>query len=395
MGRSWQALMGAAAGLMVAGCALSVVGCGGQAPSSSSRPTAAQLKDGLNLLDVSDAKWGMSAAYVSAGRVVYIESRVGPAKPEIYTKDRPGVPLNEMDYRFVDEQNHTFYAVRGGDSFIDPTWASEFNAGRALPPAQYANRDSDFQLAHDAATALALNLPAEFKDHAFHMTDFAKVPLPAQDPLIAARAKVLSEKPLPPEAAYGTYQGYATDVTANAESLYLIASHSATETGYWYSYTTSYSCNCSWWSCHTCHGTGWAVAASLVACNHGDCANTMAYQCETAVVNNSANETASTTSSLTGNNDGQGGCQTAYNWDSGGYDHLCNDDTAYELWQGKGGAWTGWSYSGPADNIDFKYYGSSHCMGTFPACGQSPSYFACDCQSFGGCAGDWNAPWCP
>ena len=29
------------------------------------------------------------------------------------------------------------------------------------------------------------------------------------------------------------------------------------------------------------------------------------------------------------------------------------------------------------------------------ACGQSPSYFACDCQTFNGCAGDWNTPNCP
>ena len=25
-----------------------------------------------------------------------------------------------MDYRFVDQAGHTFYAVRGGDSFVDP-----------------------------------------------------------------------------------------------------------------------------------------------------------------------------------------------------------------------------------------------------------------------------------
>ncbi len=286
--------------------------------------------------------------------------------------------------------------MRGGDTFVDPTWASEIDASRNLAPAAYAQRDTDFQIAQEAAGALALALPATFKDHAFHMNDFSKLPVPSEDATMQARAKVLSEKPLPPEAAYGNYSGYATDVTANAESLYSVASHSATQTGWWYSYNQAYSCHCSWWSCSTCYRTAWAFYGAFVTCNHGDCANTMSYQCETATVNSAATMTGTTTTNLTGNNDGYGGCQTAYNWNSGGYDHLCNDDTAYELWQGKGGGWTGWSYSGAADNIDFKWYGSSHCMGSlFNGCGQSPSYFACQCNSFGGCSGDWNAPWCP
>jgi hypothetical protein len=394
MGRTWQRLLGAASSLVVAGCALSLVGCEGSSPSSS-HPGAAQLKQGVNLLDVSDSTWGMNAAYLKGSRAVYIETRVGAQKPEVYRTEKPEAPANEMDYRFVDQEGHTFYAVRGGDSFVDPTWASDIDTSRGLPASAYAQRDNDFQIAQEAAGALALALPTTFKDHVYHMTDFAKLPVPSQDATIQARASVLAEKPLPAEAEYGTYSGYATDVTVNAESLYVIASHSATQTGWWYSYNQAYSCHCSWWSCSTCYRTAWAFYGALVTCNHGDCANSMSYQCESATVNNTATVSGTTTSSLTGNNDGYGGCQTAYNWDSGGYDHLCNDDTAYELWQGKGGGWTGWSYSGTADNIDFKWYGGSHCMGTINGCGQSPSYFACQCNSFGGCAGDWNAPNCP
>ena len=33
-----------------------------------------------------------------------------------------------------------------------------------------------------------------------------------------------------------------------------------------------------------------------------------------------------------------GGCLSSYSWNSGGYNHLCNDDSAYELWQVKNGS---------------------------------------------------------
>jgi hypothetical protein len=404
MSRSWQALMGVGAGLLVAGYALSIVGCSGAPTESaaSSRPGPAQLKEGLNILEASNPKWGFNAAYMKSGRVVYVESRMGSPKPEVYRQGAPDEPPNEMDYRFVDQAGHTFYVVRGGDLFVDPSWAAEVKGSWGLDKDAYAQRDGDFALAQEAAAELHLQLPTEFKDHAFHMDVFSKLPLPSQDPQIAERAKTIQGK-LPVDAEYGTYAGYATDVTLNAKAIVCAlwvcaASHSATQTGYWYTYQTQscHSCSCSWWSCKTCCSTvtNTAFAGELVSCNHGTCANGMSYQCESVVANNSANITGSTTGSIDGANDGQGGCQTAYNWDSGGADHLCNDDSAYELWQGKNGNQGSdgqWGTGGGPNT--FQWYGSSHCMGS--ACGQSPSYFACTCNTFGGCAGDWNAPWCP
>jgi hypothetical protein len=85
----------------------------------------------------------------------------------------------------------------------------------------------------------------------------------------------------------------------------------------------------------------------------------------------------STASGATGNWDGAGGCQTAYNWDSGGWDHLCNDDAAYELWQAKSGS----SSTSQGDAISFTWTSNGH--------------FACACQNNSGCDGDWSTPNCP
>lgn len=46
------------------------------------------------------------------------------------------------------------------------------------------------------------------------------------------------------------------------------------------------------------------------------------------------------------------------------------------------------------DAIGFQYAGSGWCQGS--ACGNgNPAYYACDCQTFNGCSGDWNTPNCP
>jgi hypothetical protein len=96
-------------------------------------------------------------------------------------------------------------------------------------------------------------------------------------------------------------------------------------------------------------------------------------------------ETGETSSNTTGANDGTGGCQTAYNWDSGSGSHLCNDDAAYELYQSVHGTTgqSGWAITGQ----------SSHCDGEINGCGSSPSNYACNCAG-SACSGDWNTPNC-
>ena len=134
--------------------------------------------------------------------------------------------------------------------------------------------------------------------------------------------------------------------------------------------------------------SGWVQEIS--ACNHGTCSGGSNMSADCYSWNSASNVYAGGTTitgevqgSVTGNNDGTGGCQTAYSWDSGSGSHLCNDDAAYELYQTVHGATnqSGWAIGNQA----------SHCRGSL--CGSSPSNFACNCAG-SACSGDWNTPNC-
>ena len=379
-GRCLQVLFGVGAGVLVAGYTLSLVGCSGS-PTSSYHPPASQLKDGINMLEVKDPHWGTNAAYLENGRVIYVETRVGPMKPEVYRQTWPDDPANEMDMRFVDHNGNTFYVMRGGDTLIDPTWQKEMSSSyqqNLQVPA--SERALDWQVAQHAAGAMAVALPKGFEDHVFHLTAFAKAPPPPDDPFMKAKEARIQATPLPGGRPYGAdYVGNKIRLETEKFSAGTVcfawtcaASHSATNM--WY------------------YNGAWNLG--IVANNHGRSPSQLNYDCySNGGWFNGVVENGSTAGNNTGSGDGQGGCQTAYSWDSGGYDHLCNDDAAYELWQAKAGGQ--WTYQGfeNGDAIGFQWYGGSWCDGV--ACGQSPSYFACDCQTFGGCAGDWNTPACP
>lgn len=387
-GRSWQVLVGVGMGLLVAGYGVSLVGCS-NAPTSG-HPPASQLQEGLTILDAHDASWGFNAAYVKNGRAVYIESRVGALKPEVYRDDSPDEPANEMDLRFVDQTNHTFWAQRGGDAWADPTWTSEIVMTKSLDPTiTLADRTLDYQVAQEGAKALIAALPATFKDHDYHLSVFASMVPPTQDPQLLAKIQEFNEKaPVPPQdEAYGYY-----------------SSSSWTQL-----YAAKYSkgAGCVLWTCGGSHSAvamyanpnvgAWQYV--IAACNHGTCpgASNISYDCYSwnggGWFQYGVQQNGETQGNVTGSGDGTGGCQTAYNWDSGGYDHLCNDDAAYELWQAKDGSQ--WTYQGfeNGDAIGFQYYGSGWCRGVL--CGSSPAHYACDCQTYDGCAGDWNTPNCP
>ena len=387
-GRRWQALLGAGAGLLVAGYTLSLVGCADAGPTSS-HPPASQLKEGLNLLDTHDAKWGFNAAYVQAGRVVYIESRTGPPKPEVYRNDSPDEPANEMDLRFVDQSNHTFWAQRGGDAWVDASW--DIKMTQELDPSiTPAARDQDYTVAQEGAKALIAALPAAFKDHSYHLGIFSKMVPPTRDPQLMAKIGEFDQKaPQPPkEKAYGYY----------ADSTWTQL----------YAYKYSKPTGCFFWTCGGSHSAvamyanpnvgAWQYV--IAACNHGTCPGGSGMSADCYSWNGGGwfqygvQQNGETQGKVTGSGDGTGGCQTAYNWDSGGYDHLCNDDAAYELWEAKLGSQ--WTYMGfeNGDAIGFQYAGSGYCRGSLCGSG-SPAHFACDCQTFSGCSGDWNTPVCP
>jgi hypothetical protein len=133
----------------------------------------------------------------------------------------------------------------------------------------------------------------------------------------------------------------------------------------------------------------WALVVN--GCNHGSCpgwSNTT-YRCSS----NSGDWKQWI--SLTGENSTDsgvwgGGCRTNYSWNSGGWDHLCNDDTAYELWQIKHGfAGDGNAYNEWGNGYSFMWNG----QGT----GGDGSWvnYACNCSANNGCNNDWSRPLCP
>jgi len=353
---NWRLLGSALAIATIMGCA-----------NSSERPPVGELADGLNLLDVRDPTWGMNAAYLKNGRVVYIESRQGPLKPEIYRQTWPNDPINEMDLRFVNQEGRTFFIQRGGDDLIDPTWEADITAAQKKAEAAgmpMEHVEIDWQLAKEAAAAFGIDPPAGFADHIHALSLFAKEPVPSQNPVMIAKAKRAdaTAKPAPPEA--GLYDYYVPN------PHYLETDKYSASTG------------CFAWICTAKHSatnmwvysTGWTLAQ--VACNHGRCPGNLSYNCYSAggwfyyasYINGDTNSNNVAIS---------GGCGTPYNWNSGGWDHLCNDDAAYELWQAKSGS----EWTSQGDRYSFKWNNTGH--------------FACACSNNGGCDGDWNTPNCP
>ncbi|HEY5927626.1 MAG TPA: hypothetical protein VIV11_38340 [Kofleriaceae bacterium] len=342
--------------------------------SATTRPPVEELDEGLNLIDVSDPSWGMTAAYVKDGNVVYVEQRIGAMKPQVYRDTDPDEPSNEIDMRFVDKTGQTFYVQRGGDDYVDPTWNSDINA-TLKSPAPVDQRIADFALAREAASALAKSLPKDFAALAYHPTTFAARPVPEEDPNLIGRIEEIESK-RPADEAYYDWNGGAAS---------------------WWLQGDLYDKKiCYVWVCVGRH-SGVAMFAyngtwSLVvnACNHGNCpgSSKLTYRCS------SNSGVWRTNVSLTGEHNGgssvAGGCRSGYSWNSGGNNHLCNDDSAYELWQIKNGSvGDGAQYNTNGNYYSFVYTGA----GT----GGDGSWvnYACTCSNNNSCNNDWSRPICP
>jgi hypothetical protein len=351
-----------------------VVAALGCASSPTTRPPVEELKEGLNLIDVSDPDWGVSAAYVKQGHVVYVEQRVGALKPQVY-RDTGAAdePQNEIDMRFVDQNGVTFWVQRGGDDYVDPTWSAEINDA-LQHPAPALDRNADFALAKEAADVLSKSLPKDFAALAYHPHAFAQRPVPSEDPNLAGRLDEIEAKR--PDTAYGDwYSG---------------------ESWWWLQGDLYDKKVCYVWVCVARHSGvamwayngGWGLAVN--ACNHGSCpgSSNVTYRCSS----NSGvwRQWISLTGESSGGNSVGGGCRTNYSWNSGGWDHLCNDDSAYELWQIKNGSQgdgNQWNENG--NMYSFIYNG--------PGTGGDGSWvnYACNCGANNSCNNDWSRPICP
>ena len=329
------------------------------------------------MLDTSDASWGVTAAYVEDSHVVYLEQRVGAMKPQAYRDEAPDEPANEIDMRFVDGNGNTFFAQRGGDGYVDPTWGQDINDSLALAtPVPDADRIRDFTLAQKAAGAFAqiATTKPELTAFAFHAQQYAVRPIPSADPVLTAKIAGIEES-RPADAAYGNYgfggswyfDGQLYDKGTSCVFWYCPAKHSSVAI---YAYQTS-----------------WTLA--VIACNHGSCAgaSNMHYECYS--VSNQWTSNATISAETNGNTSIGGGCLTPYSWASGGYNHLCNDDSAYELWEIKNGGPGGGSLDTNGNGYNFVYNG--------PGTGGNGSWvnYACTCAYNNRCNNDWSRPICP
>lgn len=356
-----------------------LVGCAGeeQAPT---RPEVTELKDGLTVL-TEKPEWGISAAYKEGGSAIYLETRVGALKPEAYRKAFPDEPANEMDMRVVDAEGRSFIVVKGGDSFIDPTWEADIQKNRKPSKAHLAHRDNDFRMAEKAAGELVKTHGApDFAPHVYHLTNLNTF-LPARNPMLLARVQELNTK-LRPEVSItkvGTEQGY------NANNYY----------NWWYGdlYSKSIFLGVAHHSATAARNFGWndatgssALDEQYINCNHGTCAGNMGF--------NGSNNTGWIAgyrdlagSGYTSEGSGStgavyGSCRTGYNWNTPP-GHDCNDDSAYQLWQIRNQSAGGGSWNTSGDGWNFQWTGDSN-----------GHWFACDCSHTGKC-NDWSVPSIP
>jgi hypothetical protein len=317
----------------------------GQPTGSGPRPPASSLKEGLTIFDAIP-DYGVNAAYVKNGKVIYIETRIGPATLEFFRLDDPNTPLHEVDVRFVDEYGNTFSAQRGGDEFIDPTWTMN-----QVHPVSAAERDLQFKMANQAGSALTAQLPVSMSEHATPALNISRL-IPSESPQMIARAQELAAQ----ASSEGTYTEYWWESDMYYKTVAIIGNHSAAY-AFDYNYGTG-----SWdWSMNTC--------------NHGTCAGSMSYYCYTGsrghyspFQSTFTGDTTQNTSS--GNN---GACCTQYNWNPGGGQHNSNDDGFYEMYQAKygrfgGGCGDGANHSDSCGNTYSCSSGSGNGEFTRPCC---------------------------
>jgi hypothetical protein len=352
-----------------------VVGCGS---ADTGSPSAPSLKSGLNILSA-DPAVGVSAAYVANGRVVYLQTRVGPLKEKLYRDTYPNEPQHEMDMRAVDQEGRTFILMMAADQLVEPTWAADMQKQAPIAsPAEGGQRQDDFALARDAANAFAAQAGPELADHVFHLTNMTRV-VPQEDAAMQARLS-LAESKLPAERVYNNGCGCnLQEGDLYAKPFAIIAQHSSVDA----------------WNLNDCGKgqtsawSGWGWDEHIVTCNHGTCANdsSMSYQgaaysngweaCSSGVdlANYFSNEQSQVT---TGGS--TGGCATHYGIDvaditvygGGDPNHECNDDSALELQEITSGAYIAGNWSGGG----YACYFTSHWYGPLDSAFYAPTNYA-------------------
>jgi len=333
------------------GIALGLASC--TTDSQPPLPQVSELQQGVNILDAQPGR-GVVAAYRDGDDVVYLETRVGKLKPAIYRED-PNEPANEVDMMIVDKNGIPFYMQRGGDEYVDPTWAAKIAVGKhAKLPANW-DRNRDFALAQQLGVQFARVADPALKDSIYPITEMGLQPTPQQDPSLLAASKKIAATALP----LGSDQAYWSGG------------------GWWYPLGRLYSKCVAGCIGHHSSVANWEQANGTnyfqtveIYCNHGTCAQSsgISWECDHYSQWNynpyQTGETYGGTDAVTG------GCVTGYDWWGGGNTHLCNDDSAYELFEIKEGTWQ----TSAGDNYWFNWGNYSCYVGrgkwASPGCGE-------------------------
>jgi hypothetical protein len=312
-------LVGSVFALVMAGL---VVGCASadasKAPEQTGAQTEVALVEGLNILPTT-TDIAFNAAYKRDKTVIYMQALRGKETPAEYQKD-PASPKFEIDARFVADNGRTFYSRKGGDEWIDPTWAQDFEKQTSLAPTRISN-EALFNLAAEATADLEVKVAQKMgSDRAATFVPVLKAirEFGERAPMQFAEQKVrhleaLKKKGLDVsmEIPYGTNGPEDSDWSANA-NYYYIAVHDKD-----LSFT---------------FGTGkhsatrlyqWTGAWSWVhdACNHGTCAGDMGIKCLLQYYEAVSDYKPSWTFQ---------NCKTGYDAISNG-GHNCHDDTRVQL----------------------------------------------------------------
>lgn len=95
----------------------------------------------------------MTAAYRKGDIAIFVETNRGNPQPAEYQTD-PLITKYEVDVRLTSDDGRTFYLLRGGDRFVNPTWEKELTAQVAAPGSRVSNAVL-FDMAKEASDALA------------------------------------------------------------------------------------------------------------------------------------------------------------------------------------------------------------------------------------------------
>ncbi len=278
--------------MLAAGCVMvAALGCGG----SSSRPSPESLSEGLTVFEATD-DIGVTGAFKHAGAVVYFETRRGAVRPEFHRNVSPELGEYEIDARFVDAKGNIVALQRGGDTFADPTWEADLKKQELQK--KVVVTPQALELAAEAAQAITKHeFPQKVSFHTISLGDLgvsAKVP----------REIDVKTGELPRDTV-----GYG-DVWVGQASYQIRYKNIA----------------CVAWICAGHHSAVrvWTASGAVVdSCQHGTCAGGMS-----KVTCSGSGGGGYFHQDSTGNISSiNGACLTSYDWNSGGGEHNCHDDS--------------------------------------------------------------------